>query len=104
MPIPKYDEIMLPLLKVLSDGQTHTKRELTEKMADHFHLTPEERAEVEPPPLRDLRLLVLLRAREEDPLPLQRRAKDLRVVRVADAASFEFPLDLLLRTPVAPPA
>ena len=34
---------MLPLLKVLSDGQSHTKRELTEKMADHFRLTPEER-------------------------------------------------------------
>src|ERR1700730_12527104 len=43
MPIPKYDEIMLPLLKELSDGQSHTKRELTEKMADHFRLTPEER-------------------------------------------------------------
>jgi hypothetical protein len=43
MAIPKYDEIMLPLLKVLSDGQAHTKRELAEKMADHFRLTPEER-------------------------------------------------------------
>jgi restriction system protein len=48
MPIPKYDEIMLPLLKVLSDGQAHTKRELTEKMADHFGLTPEERAQMLP--------------------------------------------------------
>jgi restriction system protein len=46
MAIPKYDEIMLPLLKVLSDGQTHTKRELTEKMADHFGLTPEEREQM----------------------------------------------------------
>src|SRR5436309_13341555 len=48
MPIPKYDEIMLPLLNVLSDGQTHTKRELTEKMADHFKLTPEERQQMLP--------------------------------------------------------
>jgi restriction system protein len=48
MPIPKYDEIMLPLLKVLSDGQSHTKRELTEKMADHFRLTPEEREQMLP--------------------------------------------------------
>src|SRR6266404_5448415 len=48
MPIPKYDEIMLPLLKVLSDGQSHTKRELTEKMADHFQLTPEERGQMLP--------------------------------------------------------
>ncbi|HVF71574.1 MAG TPA: restriction endonuclease [Chthoniobacterales bacterium] len=44
MAIPKYDEIMLPLLKILSDGQSHTKRELMEKMADHFNLAPEERA------------------------------------------------------------
>jgi restriction system protein len=48
MAIPKYDEIMLPLLNVLSDGQSHTKRELTEKMADHFHLTPEERGQMLP--------------------------------------------------------
>jgi restriction system protein len=48
MAIPKYDEIMLPLLKVLSDGQSHTKRELTEKMADHFQLTPEEREQMLP--------------------------------------------------------
>jgi restriction system protein len=48
MPIPKYDEIMLPLLKVLSDGQSHTKRELTEKMADHFGLTADEREQMLP--------------------------------------------------------
>lgn len=34
MAISKYDEIMLRLLRVLSDGQTHTKREVTDKMAD----------------------------------------------------------------------
>ena len=48
MAIPKYDEIMLPLLRVLSDGQSHTKRELMEKMADHFDLTPEERSQMLP--------------------------------------------------------
>src|SRR5205809_5195942 len=48
MAIPKYDEIMLPLLKVLSDAQAHTKRELTEKMADHFGLTPAEREQMLP--------------------------------------------------------
>lgn len=48
MPIPKYDEIMLPLLQILSDGKSHNKRELTEKMADHFHLTPEERQQMLP--------------------------------------------------------
>src|SRR5207253_7309552 len=29
-------------------GQAHTKRELTEKMADHFRLTPEEREQMLP--------------------------------------------------------
>ena len=48
MPIPKYDEIMIPLLKALSDGQPHTKRELTEAMADHFRLAPEERQQMLP--------------------------------------------------------
>jgi len=48
MAIPKYDEIMLPLLRVLADGQSHAKRELTEKMADHFKLTPEERQQMLP--------------------------------------------------------
>src|SRR6476659_1249038 len=50
MAIPKYDEIMLPLLKLLSDGQQHTKRELTERMADHFGLAPEERQQMLPSP------------------------------------------------------
>ena len=48
MPIPKYDEIMLPLLQLLSDGRSHTKRELTEKMADHFNLTADERGQMLP--------------------------------------------------------
>jgi restriction system protein len=48
MPIPKYDEIMLPLLRILNDGQVHTRRELTEKIADHFALTAEEREQMLP--------------------------------------------------------
>ena len=48
MPIPKYDEIMLPLLKALSDGKEHPKSELVEKMADHFGLTPAERMQLLP--------------------------------------------------------
>src|SRR5438477_1079949 len=48
MPIPKYDEIMLPLLKALSDGKEHPKAELVQKMADHFKLTPEEREQMLP--------------------------------------------------------
>lgn len=48
MAIPKYDEIMLPLLESLSDGRPHTKRELAEKMAEHFGLTAEEREQMLP--------------------------------------------------------
>lgn len=48
MAIPKYDEIMLPLLNALSDGQSHIKRELTEKMADYLNLTAQEREQMLP--------------------------------------------------------
>jgi len=47
MAIPTYDQIMLPLLQALEDGQLHT-RELSQRMADHFQLTPEERASMLP--------------------------------------------------------
>ena len=43
MAIPKYDEIMLPLLRLLADGQPHHQRDLAARIADHFHLTDEER-------------------------------------------------------------
>src|SRR5207247_10582877 len=45
MAIPKYDEMMLPLLRFLADGAEHPQRELAEQIADHFKLTPQERAE-----------------------------------------------------------
>jgi restriction system protein len=45
MPIPKYDEMTLPILKILADGAEHSQSELADKMAEHFHLTPEERAQ-----------------------------------------------------------
>ncbi len=48
MAIPKYDEMMLPLLRLLVDGQSHQKRELTDKIAEHFKLTPEEREQMLP--------------------------------------------------------
>jgi restriction system protein len=48
MAIPKYDEMMLPLLKILSDGQSHTRRELAERIADHFDLSPAEREQMLP--------------------------------------------------------
>ncbi|MEY2508679.1 MAG: restriction system protein [Verrucomicrobiota bacterium] len=43
MAIPKYDEMMLPLLQLLGDGHEHHQRDLAAKIADHFHLTDEER-------------------------------------------------------------
>jgi restriction system protein len=43
MAIPKYDEIMLPLLQLLADGQEHHQRDLATQIADHFQLTEEER-------------------------------------------------------------
>ena len=45
MAIPDYQSIMLPLLKLVSDGQEYKMRDVTDKLADHFNLTEEERQE-----------------------------------------------------------
>ena len=45
MPVPKYDEMMLPLLRILADGAEHPQRELANQIADRFKLTPADRAE-----------------------------------------------------------
>jgi len=45
MAIPKYDEMMLPVLRILGDGAEHPQRELADQIADYFKLTPQERAE-----------------------------------------------------------
>jgi restriction system protein len=45
MAIAKYDEMMLPVLRILGDGAEHSQSELAEKIADHLKLTPQERAE-----------------------------------------------------------
>ncbi|WP_029689281.1 restriction endonuclease [Thermoanaerobacter sp. A7A] len=42
MAIPTYEEIMLPLLKILSDGGIHKYKELEEKLKNVFNLTEEE--------------------------------------------------------------
>src|SRR3981081_2460668 len=44
MPLPKYDDLMLPFLDLLSDGQEHHQRDLAPKLAAHFNLTEEEQA------------------------------------------------------------
>ncbi len=42
MPIPDFQSIMLPLLKLCSDGQEHTSREMVEALGSEYGLTPEE--------------------------------------------------------------
>ena len=46
MPVPKFEPIMLPLLKLLADGEPRHMSELIEAISDHFNLTPAERGEM----------------------------------------------------------
>jgi len=46
--IPDYQTIMLPLLKLLFDGQEHSLRDSIEQLASEFQLTEEERKELLP--------------------------------------------------------
>ena len=48
MPIPDYQEFMLPLLEALADGTERRVRNLTECLADRFSLTDVERQELLP--------------------------------------------------------
>lgn len=48
MAIPDYQSIMLPLLQHAADGEIHTYRRAVESLAEHFHLSPEERRELLP--------------------------------------------------------
>jgi restriction system protein len=45
MAIPKYDEMTLPVMRMLADGAEHSQSELADKIAEQFKLTPEERAQ-----------------------------------------------------------
>ncbi len=40
--IPDFQSIMLPFLRILSDGEEHTTIEANQKLAVHFNLTDEE--------------------------------------------------------------
>ena len=40
--IPKYDEMMLPLLEFLSDGNEHALNEMRRALAEQMKLTDEE--------------------------------------------------------------
>ena len=48
MPIPDYQTLMLPLLRLASNGVERPFREAVEKLADEFVLTDDERAELLP--------------------------------------------------------
>ena len=46
--IPDYQSIMLPLLKVATDGGEHRIGSVVEELARHFGLTPEEQNQLLP--------------------------------------------------------
>lgn len=48
MPIPDYQTIMLPLLRLAGDGEEHSIREAVERLASQFKLTDDERREMLP--------------------------------------------------------
>lgn len=48
MSIPDYQTLMRPLLELLSDGRERSMRECIDALADHFHLSKEERVELLP--------------------------------------------------------
>lgn len=48
MTVPDYQTIMLPLLKLVSDNNEHRFRDAVNALADHFHLTEDERKELLP--------------------------------------------------------
>ena len=48
MTIPDYQTAMLPLLNLAADGEEHSLRDTIEELADHFHLSDEERKQLLP--------------------------------------------------------
>jgi restriction system protein len=48
MSVPDFQTLMLPFLRILGDGYAHSFSEMTERLADEFRLTDEERRELLP--------------------------------------------------------
>ena len=46
MPIPNFQSIILPFLKLIGDREEHPRQQIVELLAKHFELTDEERREV----------------------------------------------------------
>lgn len=45
MAVPTFQEIMLPILSLTNDNQTHSVKECVEFIEQHFQLTDEEKQE-----------------------------------------------------------
>ncbi len=48
MAIPDYQTLMLPVLRILSDGKEHLLRDVVQQLSDQFGLTEEERRQLLP--------------------------------------------------------
>ena len=48
MSIPDFQNLMLPILRILGDGQELRMKDVTSRIADELGLTDEERAEMLP--------------------------------------------------------
>ena len=48
MPIPDFQSLMLPIMKIAQDGEEHTARELRQRIGDDLGLTDAERKELLP--------------------------------------------------------
>src|SRR5271167_2669514 len=46
MAVPDFQTLMLPLLKLASDGQQHTLAEAVERLAQEFRLSDDDRAQL----------------------------------------------------------
>ncbi len=52
MPVPPFEDHLLPALRILGDGGTWTSIKLADKLADHFQLSAADRAEMLPSGVR----------------------------------------------------
>ncbi len=48
MPIPDFQSLMLPIMKIAADGEEHTARELRQRIGDELSLSEQERKELLP--------------------------------------------------------
>jgi len=48
MPVPEYQDLMLPLLQIAADGKTRHRREFAADLAEYLHLTKDQLAELMP--------------------------------------------------------